>query len=180
MFKFGHKTKKGFSLIEMVIVLVLILLMTGVLFANSKDDTYQADVDGSTAQILTQLRSLQNDSLNGKIITVGGVQHIICTAYMTTTNDDNMIVKTYGEHCDTAESSIAGYREDIPLKNAKMEFTPPAPIVKFATPNGQINDGAGKIKISIVSTRNDTKMNTICINKVTGNITDYKGDQNCP
>jgi len=62
------KFKSGFSLIELMVVIVLMLIMTAVLFLNQSKNKAQQDVESSARQFVAELRSLQNDALNGKLI----------------------------------------------------------------------------------------------------------------
>ncbi len=60
--------KRGFSVIEIVIAMALLIIMTAVLFVNQTSNKSQKEVEVAARQIAAQLRLLQNDSINGKYI----------------------------------------------------------------------------------------------------------------
>ena len=61
------KFKKGFSMIELLVVIVIVILMSAILFAGNQNKNKTRDeVDAATRQLASELRSLQNDALNGK------------------------------------------------------------------------------------------------------------------
>ena len=60
--------KRGFSVIEIVIAMALLIIMTAVLFVNQTSNKSQKEVEVAARQVAAQLRLLQNDSINGKYI----------------------------------------------------------------------------------------------------------------
>ena len=62
------KTKQGFSLAELLVVVAIIIIMTGVMFASMSGNKSQKDAENAARQVASQLRQLQNEAINGKQI----------------------------------------------------------------------------------------------------------------
>ncbi len=61
-------TKRGFSLLELLIVIVIIAVMSGALFANVGSRKSTSEVEIAALQVVANLRALQNDAINGRLI----------------------------------------------------------------------------------------------------------------
>ncbi len=61
---------RGFTLIEFIIVIAIILLMTSVAAVNMNKNKGANEVENAALLVVAQLRALQNDAVNGK--SVGG------------------------------------------------------------------------------------------------------------
>jgi prepilin-type N-terminal cleavage/methylation domain-containing protein len=70
MFKKNRRLsfRNGFSFIELMVVIAIMVLMVGLLFVSQNDNKVQRNVNDAARQIVAQLRALQNDAINGKQI----------------------------------------------------------------------------------------------------------------
>lgn len=140
----SYKHKKAFSLIELLVVMAIILIMTAVLFSFDTGKQAQNDVETAGRQVASQLRSLQNDMLNGKQSSAG---RYACRAQMTFSNAGASFNISYYDACPTDGSgtgTLLGTSQTVNLKNAT--FGSDGNIV-FASPRGAINKGVGQITI---------------------------------
>ena len=168
--------KRGFSLIELLIVMAIIAIMTAVLFVgNQNKNTIQNEVDAATRQLAVDLRSIQNDALNGKQDIASG--NIACQANLVLVSGSSSYTINYnptsGTTCITG--TTFGQRT-VNLKNATVDKSG---TIYFSMPSGTVNWGTIGSRIQVVSTKDSTK-NTICVDINSGNITEKKGDQACP
>jgi len=62
----ARKNKKGFTFIEMIIVITIIFIMTAVLMDLSFRDRAKKDVETSGRELTAAIRETQNNSLTGK------------------------------------------------------------------------------------------------------------------
>lgn len=62
------KVKSGFSLIELMVVMLIVIVMTAVLFAKNTGNRAKSDVDGASREMAARIRSMQNEALSGKIL----------------------------------------------------------------------------------------------------------------
>lgn len=70
--KFFHK-KKGYTLIELVIVIGLVIMISSVLFLNLSGDRGTTALNSTTKQIAVLLREAQSRAINGASSTSWGV-----------------------------------------------------------------------------------------------------------
>lgn len=76
---FFSKTKKGFSIMELMMVVFIFTIMTGVLFVSNRKNTQaKRDVDIATRQIVAFIRETQNIALTGKQILIGTDWKSVC------------------------------------------------------------------------------------------------------
>lgn len=64
--QFGKK--KAFSLVEVLVVIALVLMMTGVVLSSYSRNKKAEEVEIAANETVVILRSLQNDALNGKMV----------------------------------------------------------------------------------------------------------------
>ena len=62
------KNEDGFTMIELLIVVAITMIMTGVLFAMQNGDKAYVSVDSASRLVASQIRTLQGESINGKVI----------------------------------------------------------------------------------------------------------------
>lgn len=167
--------KSGFSLVESLVVIGLMLVMAVVVLADNKNENkIREEVDAASRQLVTDLRSIQNDALSGKRNNSG---EIACRIEMSIVDSDTYAID-YFKNCPPATpSSIADLKRTVDLKNVafgvssgEVSFTMPSGIVA-----GSIYTGGGKIKLS--STKDPSVADTICI--YSGSIKEERGDVSC-
>jgi len=167
-------SKRSFSLIELLIVIAIIAIMTAVLFAgNQNENKIQNEVDAATRQLAVDLRSIQNDALNGKQDIISG--NIACQANLVLVNGNPNYKINYTPISGATCTGTPFGERTVNLQNAKISS--PNGEVSFSAPSGTVN---GANKITVKSTIDGTT-DTICVNS-SGNITEMpKGfSGNCP
>ena len=162
----AKKTAKGFSMIELLIVIVIVVIMTAILLTN-KTNKGAIEVQATTRTVAAQLRELQNDTINGKIVegkNIGKAEMYLDN----TTSPGNYSIKYY----DDNGSLIHSY----PFTPVKSTLQTKGTI-SFQVPTGQVTvnlDGSVN-GVSLVSTNDSAQKMTVCVNNA-GNITETKGD----
>ena len=157
---------KGFSMIELLIVIAIITIMTGI-FLTQKTNKSAIEVETDARTVAAQLRALQNDALNGKVID----GKIICAAQMSfnTASNPNGYSLIYCDNCVT--NSIL-YVKNYTLPKSEIQSSGN---ISFQVPTGQATIGLGGVDgIEIVSTSDPTQKMTVCVNNA-GNIEEKKG-----
>lgn len=104
--------KRGFSLVEVLIVMAIMVIMTATIFLNRNDKKPFNDVEVASRQIASQVRSLQNEALNGKRFDTNGdgVNDINACGMRFNTNPQDA-TKTYMisyYDCNSVPGLIAG------------------------------------------------------------------------
>lgn len=89
--------KSGFSLAELLVVVAIIIIMTGALFASISGSKAQKDAENSARQVSAQLRQLQNEAINGKQIYENDEYKIICSFNFKTSTDRKGYEISYGK-----------------------------------------------------------------------------------
>lgn len=167
--------RRGFSLAEVVIVIAIMVIMTGVLFARQNSNKLQTEAELAARQVAAQLRSLQNDALNGKI--VGDVP--ACGMEFSTTPDDPD--KSYKvSYYDCSGMSISGSEQDFLIGKKTVNKTVmlgAGKIFRFSSPQARLNI-AGSDFIRVSSVGNGDELARVCVYE-NGNIIDTK-EENCP
>jgi prepilin-type N-terminal cleavage/methylation domain-containing protein len=60
------KNKKGFTLLEMMTVIVMIGIATSVAFVSMQSGKTQGEVESAAREVAAAIRSVQSDAINGK------------------------------------------------------------------------------------------------------------------
>ncbi|NTW27209.1 MAG: type II secretion system protein [Candidatus Moranbacteria bacterium] len=138
-YKFS-KIKKGFSLVELLVVMAITLIMTGVLLINNNSNKSAAAVENAARVVAAQIRSLQNEALSGKQI---GTQ--IVKEYHFIMSDDSTYVIQYK---DSALNVIAAGTQSFDIAKNKVKFVSGVfPLdFHFTAPGGKVS-GANTIEI---------------------------------
>lgn len=61
-----NNTKKGFSLLEILMVLFIITLMTGALFVSLRSNRKKGDLEVAARLLVAEIRKAQNDAVSGR------------------------------------------------------------------------------------------------------------------
>lgn len=154
-------TKRGFSLVELLIVLAIMVIMTAVLFVNQNDKKVTSNVETATRQVAAQIRALQNEALNGKKIGTTYVNKYKFSAV----NSSSVYTVTY---IDSAGGTI-GTPQDIDLESKRVSFVWAVGNLYFSSPNGRV-DAANSIIIK--STTANVCMQVVV--SIKGSITEEK------
>ncbi|MEI8343740.1 MAG: prepilin-type N-terminal cleavage/methylation domain-containing protein [Candidatus Moraniibacteriota bacterium] len=154
---FCGQSRKGFTLIEVLIVIVIIAIMTGVISTNLSKNKGTSEVEIAALQTVAQLRSLQNDAINGKSIeTITACQFLFEIA-----NGAKLYTSTFK---DCATSAVIGTpistyfsakkeNGSVTSNLASLYFTSPLGGVNFTL--GSINPATGEGQIILTSSAGD-------------------------
>ncbi|HAR99644.1 MAG: hypothetical protein US57_C0010G0011 [Candidatus Moranbacteria bacterium GW2011_GWC2_37_73] len=166
------KIKKGFSLVEMLIVAAIMIFMTGVLFVNQNGKKASSDVEVVARQIAAQIRALQNEALNGKRFDTNadGIADInACKFELDAPLGVTYTVKYYSD-CAVTPTEIAIGGQSIDLTKKRVSFVGSDVNLFFSPPDGRV-DG---VKIIILR----STIASVCASVVVsanGSVTEQKG-----
>lgn len=160
--------KKGFTLLEVLIAIAVLILMTSVLFLRQDGNKAKSEVEAAARQVASQLRSLQNDALNGKIVNEGSNNYAICRTGMRIESDGYM--SFYERDCASGGTEI-GLSSKKELK--KVGFSATGDIT-FESPTGVVSAST----ITLISARDNNIRAVVCISD-SGNIEEAFGST-CP
>ena len=159
-------------MIEVLIVVAIGALMAGVSIkgiGGNKDADDEIEVVAE--KVVSQLRSLQNEMLTGKTITVSGVQKPICRASFKVDNSGgagtgDTSYKIFYDDCSGAFTNISSATETRNF-NAKGTVTASGPTFNFYAPRGEMNTGSMSISLGsqtryICVSKNIYSSSTIC------------------
>ena len=156
------KFKRGFSLVELIVAITLILIMTGVLLMNQNNNKAQEDVDIAARQVVAQLRALQNEALSGKQI--GGLS--VCSFnFKAAESDSNSYDVTY-DKCSGGQIESLTTQLNSGKKNVTISSIPTT--ISFSSPRGEV----ASAKITFIS--NDNTATAYVLVCGSGNIFDTK------
>lgn len=161
--EYRNSKTKGFTLVELLVVMVIIILMTAAMLMNQQGNKDQTYVDNATRQVASQLRSLQNDALTGKIDDPAGTPTYISEAIMNVSDESGTFQVRYN---DETGNNIIGLQRDVTLKNAVIDNDGSA---AFEVPSATY---AG---VSFIQIKFGSAHSTVCIKTGSGNITEIKG-----
>ncbi len=150
------KTKKAFSLMEILIVMALMSIMLVVVISTKNTDSSGKEVEAAAQQIVAQLRTLQNESLNGKQFS----------------NVPVGVFKFHAENTSYTVSYINGgsILNSFVVNLSKVNVVAAADII-FNSPRGE---NSGQNAILIRSRKNTSLEYVICVSS-NGNIKTIKG-----
>jgi prepilin-type N-terminal cleavage/methylation domain-containing protein len=167
--------KKGFTLVEVVVVLAIIVIMTGIIFINYRQAGTQLALQRSTNKLTQDIRRVEEmatsmKEFNGSIPLGGYGIDIGCAA-----NDYTLFADCDGDgiYDPPPSPSCSGSSENILGQNVKLEkgveisgctpitiiFAPPDPTVTISTDPSE----TAIASINLTNTNGQTK--TVKINK---------------
>ena len=161
------KIKKGFSIIEVLVAMALIMIMTGVLLVSQSGNKAQKDAENAARQVAAQLRGLQSEALSGKQI---GDSYV---CFFTFTANANEAEYSIGyKDCPDGAKSLDSQTIKLNSGKGNTKFDDSGATVSFSVPHGAV---AGSSQITLKS---DNKSAYVCVCS-SGNIFDTKGNCNC-
>lgn len=164
------KFKKGFTLVEMIIAIFIMVIMAGVFFVSQSGNKSQEEVEVAARQVASQLRSLQNEALNGKKI---GNETACIFRFDTLASSNRYRIRHYncsGTLLDSLFISLNSGKGNVIMGSSVVT-------VRFRSPWGIIDIG-GNSKITFASTANTNTRASVCICS-SGNIFEQKDDSSC-
>lgn len=174
----NKKTKSGFSLVELMVVLAIVLIMTGIFLANQNGNKDQENVETAARQVAAQIRQLQNEALSGKQI--GGV--LVCGFRFDIVSGALVFSTSYYSYSDCAAGTGAaqigastqfnlnskGLLGGTAKANSSNSFY-------FKAPRAGLS--GGQVLINLVS-KDGTKHASVCV-CTSGNILEKGDDTAC-
>lgn len=180
MARISRSKEKGFMLAEMLVVLFVILILTGLIVANYRAGQRQLALERAANKLAQDIRRVQEmamsaQEVNGEIPLRGYGIYLkdvpppqIHNSYILFANkaDATPDYFYYKEAADTVIEDISFEGEEIKIKDLNLPylnivFIPPDPIV-FVGKDGETRDEA-IITISLI--KDTTKTKTITVNK---------------
>lgn len=172
----SKKTMKGFSLVEVLISLAIIAIMTGT-FLMTGNNKGKQEVQLAAREVAAQLRLLQNDALNGKVID----GKIICKTEMNfkadpNTNTNKYEMKYYTGDCDSGGTEVRT-ETFVPKKSEINLGEATEGSISFMAPLGKVDYSTlgGPSGVLLQSEKNSDQKMTVCVNNA-GNIEEVNGD----
>jgi type II secretion system protein H len=140
-----QKIQSGFTLVELLVVLAIITIMTVVVLGiNNSDNKATTDVDSIARQLAAEIRVLQNEALNGKI--VGGttackyVLNVSAASYMVRYLD-----------CTASQDVINAGTKVVNLPDKRVTLSANPSGIVFSSPMGTVSSSQKITVTSIVS-----------------------------
>ena len=147
------KFKSGFSLMELLIVIAIAMIMTGIVFVWNNGSSAPLDVKNATQQVRTQLSVLQNEALTGKRIeNAAGVWENACSFKLEKDGaDQSAYVVSYYTECSSTPNAASLIKSSDPVKLKNVSITiNGAGYAIYQSPHGNSNTAT----IDIVSNKN--------------------------
>lgn len=163
----NHKnnTKKGFSLIELIVVIAIILIMTLLLFATSFDDAKKNDLQVGAREVAVSLRQAQNAALTGRLVG----SHRTCNFTFSGAGSSYEISYEYydpstgGTSCSGGDTNTDGVLQSAVALPGTLVFQNSIDL-EFRAPHGVISNSAGEITaVQPITLENDGLIFNICV-----------------
>lgn len=175
-YKFS-KTKKAFSMIELLIVVAIMIVMTGAVFLNRNNSKAGSEVEAAGRKVASQIHALQNEALNGKQFDTNG-DGIGDTNALSYKFDivNNATTYSVSYYSDTAATTQIGSSQTFNLSNkgsVKAGASGGASFY-FKSPNGSVDSAktiilksaianvCGSVSVSASGVVNEVKNFTPC------------------
>jgi len=151
-----NNIKKGFSLVEMLIVFAIMMIMIAMLL--SKNNSAKSDTEAAAQQIAAQLRSLQNSALTGMQATndAGTITSSVCTFEFDGTAKTSYVAKYYRECSFLPVTEAFKTLSIVTLHNVEIN----AGRMTFQSPHGNVG---GAATISIKSKKDSSSCSEVIL-----------------
>jgi prepilin-type N-terminal cleavage/methylation domain-containing protein len=154
-----RRNKKGFSLLELVVVMAIMVIMSGVVIASISGNKTNKDLEAAAREIEAAVREAQNDALTGKQVDPAKVP---CKFKFVYTGNSNTYKIQYYYHDQTTDCSSAAGPVDLVsylLKNGVTFNNGNPNSFDFSVPSGTIlyDD------IIVILVGKDSKNDKVCI-----------------
>ncbi|EKE19314.1 MAG: hypothetical protein ACD_9C00051G0004 [uncultured bacterium] len=166
-------SKSGFSMYEVLIVLFLMMIMTGVIFIGRSGNKAAADVETASRQIGAQIRALQNEALNGKRFDTDGDGTLDTNAclmrFNTNPMDATKSYKTGYYDCNALPALITGSEQAFFLGKSSSNKSVNVEgdyYIQFSSPRGDIGTNLPVYTTTWaieIKSKDDTMKNLVCI-----------------
>ena len=158
--------KKAFSLVELLVVIAIMFLMAAVILVMSNRNLANQEVKIAAQQIVSQLRTLQNNALTGKKIQdTGGTLVSACSYTFSSTANNNFFTLSYK---DCSGGDINTNYPTVDLN--KLHVTLSGIAVSFSSPYAGISTTKSTLTITTSRTTVNQATKTITIDSSSGNI----------
>ena len=168
---------KGFTVVEIVVVLGIMAVITGIVLFNVGSEKQNAALFRSAQNLSLNLRKAENNALSSKVfkdskvpcgwgIHFNGVDSTSYTIFADTTKAQNCFGRNYkmdsGEELETVNLEAGVKIKSITNSTSDVVFIPPAPLVRFTSFYGGQNTN-DTMDIILINKNSSTR--TIAINK---------------
>jgi len=183
--------RRGFTLIEVLVVIFIMILAIGLTLASFKDTKPLDEVEAAARGIAASIRQAQNNSLTGKQQVHSGVLSNICRNGIRWTNSaesDKITLEGYYAVSSAPCPAFSGIYATTVFKNVKLNVVGLAGgeyKVSFTSPLGQVESGGFALNASvpaqfkIESTANSNVFALVCVYP-TGRVEEFSNQANCP
>lgn len=173
---FFDSKRRGFSLVEVLITIAIMIVMTAVLLSKQNVNKPQTDVANATRQLASQLRLLQNESLSGKLI---GSTTICAFKFDIKKNALDYSMSYYHNDfnlCDTSGSIVGGLKTFKISSKDNVEVDSNDVSFYFKAPSGVVVSGPVSV---VLRSKTDTSIKAgVCV-CTSGSIVETKDASPC-
>lgn len=127
--------RNGFSLIELMVVLAIAFIMTGLLYSTNIKNSGSNDVQNAATQIVSDIRALQNGALTGKMISNSN----ICRFGFSSSNGNSSYKLSYDKNCSGAQALVDNPIVDVSNLHVKLGNSALTFIAPYASVSPQVN-----------------------------------------
>lgn len=148
-------SKKGLTLIELLVVVAIILIMTSVLLVLLSGGREEKAVEVAARQVAAAIREAQNNALGGKEVATSGVScgwGVAANPSGSDKTEYRVFYNTPDSDCPNASKSYDASSNSVDsatysLEN-KVEFVS-NPRVYFTKPHGNVFNASGEVNVAV-------------------------------
>jgi|GEM_PF-3710516 len=180
--------RKGFTLIEVLLVIFIMFLSVGIVLSSFKDTKPIDEVEAATRRISALVREAQNNSLSGKQQMDGGTLSNICRNAIewdgNSSDSTSFTLFSYKSAppsaCDVSNGRIDSRTETFKKVNVET-FVPANSAIFFNVPNGNasVSGFTFPVQFKVVSTVRSEIFALVCVYS-NGRIEEFFGTSSCP